>query len=93
MNAFAKGHVVVLGPDEGNHPRPRCLSRDPREGGGKQSPIAARLASLGIQVLEPNAHIRRHAHERQHEALFCCAARAGRRWTASATRGGRRPSC
>ena len=29
--------------------------------------------SLGIQVLEPGAHIRRHAHERQHEVLFCYA--------------------
>ena len=29
--------------------------------------------STGIQVLEPGAHIRRHAHERQHELLFCYA--------------------
>ena len=27
--------------------------------------------SMGIQVLEPGAHVRRHAHERQHEVLFC----------------------
>lgn len=27
--------------------------------------------STGIQVLEPGAHIRRHAHERCHELLFC----------------------
>ena len=26
---------------------------------------------MGLQVLEPGAHIRRHAHERQHEVLFC----------------------
>ena len=92
MNAFAKGHVVVLGPDEGSPPPALPVTRPTRRR-GEAIPIAARLASLGIKVLEPNAHIRRHAHERQHEALFCCAARAGRRWTASATRGGRRPSC
>src|SRR5262249_57573608 len=27
--------------------------------------------STGLQVLEPGAHIRRHAHERSHELLFC----------------------
>lgn len=27
--------------------------------------------SLGIQVLEEGRHIRRHAHERSHEVLFC----------------------
>ena len=27
--------------------------------------------ATGIQVLEPGAHIRRHAHERSHEFLFC----------------------
>jgi len=27
--------------------------------------------STGIQVLEPGAHVRRHAHERSHELLFC----------------------
>ncbi len=27
--------------------------------------------SVGIQVLEPGAHIRRHAHERNREFLFC----------------------
>ncbi len=26
---------------------------------------------MGIQVLEPGAYIRRHAHERQHEVLSC----------------------
>jgi quercetin dioxygenase-like cupin family protein len=26
---------------------------------------------MGIQVLEPGAHVRRHGHERQHEVLFC----------------------
>jgi quercetin dioxygenase-like cupin family protein len=29
--------------------------------------------STGIQVLEPGAHIRRHAHARAHEFLFCYA--------------------
>ena len=27
--------------------------------------------SIGIQVLEEGAHVRRHAHERSHEILFC----------------------
>ena len=27
--------------------------------------------STGLQVLEPGAHVRRHAHERSHELLFC----------------------
>ena len=90
MNAFAKGHVVVLGPDEGSPPPPLPVTRPTTSDAVATS---RRGSSLGIKVLEPDAHIRRHAHERQHEALFCCAARAGRRWTASATRGGRRPSC
>jgi len=29
--------------------------------------------STGIQVLQPGAHIRRHAHARAHEFLFCYA--------------------
>jgi mannose-6-phosphate isomerase-like protein (cupin superfamily) len=27
--------------------------------------------SVGLQVIEPGAHIRRHGHERSHELLFC----------------------
>ena len=29
------------------------------------------FGDMGLQVLEPGAHIRRHAHERSHELLFC----------------------
>jgi quercetin dioxygenase-like cupin family protein len=73
MSEFAKGPVVVLGPDEGESFWQPLPSRGyivnkltpyntPHDG-----------FSLGIQVLEPGAHIRRHAHERQHEVLFCYA--------------------
>jgi mannose-6-phosphate isomerase-like protein (cupin superfamily) len=71
MSEFAKGPVVVLGPDEGESFWQPLPSRGyivnkltpyntPHDG-----------FSLGIEVLEPGAHIRRHAHERQHEVLFC----------------------
>jgi mannose-6-phosphate isomerase-like protein (cupin superfamily) len=71
MSKFAKGPVVVLGPDEGESFWQPLPSRGyivnkltpyntPHDG-----------FSLGIEVLEPGAHIRRHAHERQHEVLFC----------------------
>jgi mannose-6-phosphate isomerase-like protein (cupin superfamily) len=71
MSDFAKGQVVVLGPDEGDsfwQPLPST------------GYIVNKLTpyntphdsfSMGIQVLEPGAHVRRHAHERQHEVLFC----------------------
>ena len=66
MNDFAKGPVVVLGPDEGeSHWQPL-----PSRGyiTSKLTPYNTPYDSfsLGIQVLEPGAHIRRHAHERQH---------------------------
>lgn len=73
MKPFAKGEVVVLGPDEGESFWQPLPSR---------GYIVSKLTpdntpydsfSLGIQVLEPGAHIRRHAHERQHEVLFCYA--------------------
>jgi mannose-6-phosphate isomerase-like protein (cupin superfamily) len=71
MTEFAQGPVVVLGPDEGqSHWQPL-----PSVGyiTSKLTPYNAPYDnfSLGIQVLEPGAHIRRHAHERQHEVLFC----------------------
>ena len=73
MNAFATGHVVVLGPEDGESLWQPLLSvgyiinkltpyNTPYDG-----------FSMGIQVLEPGAHIRRRAHERQHEVLFCYA--------------------
>jgi len=73
MSQFAKGDVVVVGPDEGeSHWQPL-----PSTGWieSKLTPYNTPYDSfsLGIQVLEPGAHIRRHAHERQHEVLFCYA--------------------
>ncbi len=73
MKPHAKGEVVVLGPDEGE------LFWQPLPSRGyivnKLTPYNTPYDgfSLGIQVLEPGAHIRRHAHERQHEVLFCYA--------------------
>src|SRR5690348_16445266 len=71
MNRHEKGCVVVLGPDEGeSHWQPL-----PSRGfiTSKLTPYNTPYDSfsMGIQVLEPGAHIRRHAHERQHEVLFC----------------------
>ena len=73
MNAFAKGAVVVLGPDEGESFWQPLPSRGYIV--NKLTPYNTPYDSfsLGIQVLEPGAHIRRHAHERQHEVLFCYA--------------------
>ena len=84
MDAFAKGPVVVLGPDEGESFWQPLPSRGyivnkltpyntPHDG-----------FSLGIQVLEPGAHIRRHAHERQHEVLFCYAGEGWAVWNTGA---------
>ena len=73
MNAFAKGHVVVLGSEEGESFWQPLPSRGYIV--NKLTPYNTPYDnfSLGIQVLEPGAHIRRHAHERQHEVLFCYA--------------------
>ena len=73
MNPFAKGSVVVLGPDEGESFWQPLPSRGYTV--NKLTPYNTPhdSFSLGIQVLEPGAHIRRHAHERQHEVLFCYA--------------------
>jgi mannose-6-phosphate isomerase-like protein (cupin superfamily) len=71
MNGFAKGPVVVLGPDEGDSFWQPLPSRGYIV--NKLTPYNTPYDSfsMGIQVLEPGAHIRRHAHERQHEVLFC----------------------
>ena len=71
MNEFAKGPVVVLGPDEGDSFWQPLPSRGYIV--NKLTPYKTPYDSfsMGIQVLEPGAHIRRHAHERQHEVLFC----------------------
>jgi hypothetical protein len=73
MSKFAKGPVVVLGPDEGESFWQPLPSRGyivnkltpyntPHDG-----------FSLGIEELEPGAHIRRHAHERQMRLLWMIA--------------------
>ena len=71
MNDFAKGNVVVLAPDEGDsfwQPLPSTGYIT-----SKLTPYNTPYDSfsMGLQILEPGAHIRRHAHERQHEVLFC----------------------
>jgi mannose-6-phosphate isomerase-like protein (cupin superfamily) len=71
MIDFAKGTVIVLGPEDGQsfwQPLPSTgyvIS--------KINPYNSPhdTFSIGLQVLEPGAHIRRHAHERNHELLFC----------------------
>ena len=64
---------MVLGPDEGESFWQPLPSRGYIV--NKLTPYNTPYDSfsLGIQVLEPGAHIRRHAHERQHEVLFCYA--------------------
>jgi hypothetical protein len=50
MNAFAKGHVAVLGPDEGAPSlAPPVVATKAKA--GEAIPFAVRLASLGIRVL------------------------------------------
>ena len=73
MSEFAKGSVVVLESEEGEsfwQPLPSTGYIV-----NKLTPYNTPYDSfsLGIQVLEPGAYIRRHAHERQHEVLFCYA--------------------
>ena len=71
MIDFAKGTVIALGPEDGEsfwQPLPSTgyvIS--------KINPYNSPhdTFSTGLQVLEPGAHIRRHAHERSHELLFC----------------------
>ena len=75
MADHAKGVAIVLGPDDGEslwQPLP-STGFVTNKINPYNSPYDA--FSTGIQVLEPGAHIRRHAHERQHELLFCYAGR------------------
>jgi mannose-6-phosphate isomerase-like protein (cupin superfamily) len=68
---FTKGPTLALGPDDGEsfwQPLP-SLGYITTKITPYNSPYDE--FSLGIQVLEPGAHIRRHAHERSHEILFC----------------------
>jgi len=70
MADLTDGFTMVLGPDDGEsfwQPLPSTGYAT-----NKITPYNSPLNgfSLGIQVLEPGAHIRRHAHERQDEVLF-----------------------
>ena len=71
MNDYGKGVVIALGPEEG------ASFWQPLPSTGyvinKINPYNSPYDtfSTGLQVLEPGAHIRRHAHERNHELLFC----------------------
>jgi mannose-6-phosphate isomerase-like protein (cupin superfamily) len=71
MSDYAKGVAIVLGPDDGDSYWQPLPSRGYiiNKISPYNSPYDA--FSAGIQVLEPGAHIRRHAHERSHELLFC----------------------
>lgn len=75
MDDNTKGVVMVLGPEDGES----LWQPLPSTGYviNKINPYNSPYDSFstGIQVLEPGAHIRRHAHERSHELLFCYAGR------------------
>ena len=67
----AKGTAMVLGPEEGEsfwQPLP-STGYVINKFNPYNSPYDT--FSTGLQVLEPGAHVRRHAHERSHELLFC----------------------
>lgn len=71
MNAYAEGIVIALGPEDGAsfwQPLP-SVGYVINKINPYNSPYDS--FSTGLQVLEPGAHIRRHAHERSHELLFC----------------------
>ncbi len=71
MSDFEQGITIVLRPDDGE------AIWQPKPSTGfivnKINPYNSPFDnfSTGLQILEPGAHIRRHAHERQHEILFC----------------------
>lgn len=66
-----RGVAIVLGPEEGEALWQPLPSRGYIV--NKFNPYTSPYDdfAIGIQVLEPGAHIRRHAHERSHEILFC----------------------
>ena len=71
MSDYEKGITVVLGPEDGEalwQPKP-STGYIVNKLNPYNSPYDS--FSTGLQVLEPGTHIRRHAHERQHEILFC----------------------
>jgi mannose-6-phosphate isomerase-like protein (cupin superfamily) len=69
--AHEKGVAIIIGPDEGES----LWQPLPSKGYiiNKINPYTSPYDdfSVGIQVLEPGAHVRRHGHERSHELLFC----------------------
>ncbi len=71
MGEYAKGVVIALAPEEGESLWQPLPSRGYVT--NKINPYNSPYDSFstGLQVLEPGAHIRRHAHERSHELLFC----------------------
>lgn len=71
MSEYEKGATMVLGPEDGEgfwQPLPSTGYII-----NKINPYNSPYdnVSTGLQILEPGAHIRRHAHERSHEILFC----------------------
>lgn len=71
MSDHRKGVAIVLGPEDGEslwQPLPSTGYVT-----NKITPYNSPYDdfSTGIQVLEPGRHVRRHAHERSHELLFC----------------------
>jgi mannose-6-phosphate isomerase-like protein (cupin superfamily) len=71
MTDYRKGIVIALGPEDGQsfwQPLP-SVGYVINKINPYNSPYDS--FSIGLQVLEPGAHIRRHAHERSHELLFC----------------------
>jgi mannose-6-phosphate isomerase-like protein (cupin superfamily) len=71
MSSHVKGTAIVFGPEDGESFWQPLPSRGYVI--NKISPYTSPYddLSMGIQVLEPGAHIRRHGHERSHEILFC----------------------
>jgi len=71
MSSHAEGIAIVLGPEDGDSYWLPLPSRGYVI--NKISPYTSPYDdfSVGIQILEPGAHIRRHGHERSHELLFC----------------------
>jgi mannose-6-phosphate isomerase-like protein (cupin superfamily) len=68
---YGNGPVIALGPEDGEsfwQPLP-STGYVINKINPYNSPYDS--FSTGLQVLEPGAHIRRHAHERSHELLFC----------------------
>jgi mannose-6-phosphate isomerase-like protein (cupin superfamily) len=71
VSDHAKGIAIALGPEDGEsywQPLP-STGYVINKINPYNSPYDS--FSTGLQVLEPGAHIRRHAHERSHELLFC----------------------